>query len=215
MNAYIERKKYCDEELANIIFASAYKQPLTSDPSIKEFQYGTNWGGYWGHPDGLNPNDMNKGWGRKQNIPHDSILNEGCLEAFNPKLKTGDIKCFKLSKADYMPFWMSPQYCLWLQFDERQIPGDFQEKVCKIDKLRNILKNTDFATDRYKKDLWNRCEDNYLYWKERTPKIEHGWLNEAKGMQQIKWERSLLDSNKVYQVAPGKDKNRLGVKDKS
>eukprot|EP00957_Ditylum_brightwellii_P106213 8103072-Ditylum_brightwellii.AAC.1 len=45
--------------------------------------------------------------------------------------------------------------------------------------------------------------------------MEYGWLNKAKGMHQIAWERGLLDPNKIYLVLPDKDKNGLEVEDNS
>eukprot|EP00957_Ditylum_brightwellii_P036374 2754066-Ditylum_brightwellii.AAC.1 len=97
-----------------------------------------------------------------------------------------------------------------LQFDERAIPGEFQETEFKFDKLRNVLKDAGFATDGYKKDLQIRCKDNTLPLKVRIPKMEYGWLNKAKGMQQIACERGLLDPNKIYHAGPCKDKHGLG-----
>eukprot|EP00957_Ditylum_brightwellii_P114960 8767772-Ditylum_brightwellii.AAC.1 len=71
------------------------------------------------------------------------------------------------------PFWMIPQDCLRLKFDEIQIPGEFDEKEFKVYKLKKILKNAGLATNGYKKDLQNRCKDNNLLWKEMIPKMEY------------------------------------------
>lgn len=60
-------------------------------------------------PDGLNVNDMNKGFGGAQTkMRQTSIVNDSYLGPFNPILNVGDVQFMHFRENDDGPFWLTP-----------------------------------------------------------------------------------------------------------
>ena len=87
--------------------------------------------------DGLNANKMNKGWGGKQCIVHQSKIDkvEAYLGKYNSILKPGDTQDMVFSSSDICPFYMS--------FAEREAEREPRN-------TGNI-----FTRDRTKKNFYN------------------------------------------------------------
>ena len=62
-------------------------------------------------PDGLNVNEMNKGFGGMQNnnMRNTKIEDESHLGEYSPSLRVGDIQHMQFTEGDEGPFWMPDQ----------------------------------------------------------------------------------------------------------
>ena len=162
-------------------------------------------------PDGLNVNEMNKGYGGSQSKMRDSkIENNTYLGPHSRILQVGDIQKMCFQSNDPGPFWLLPEQRNTSKNDCESQDSE-TKKYTKRELLTEIKNRTGMQPQRGTlKEIQKVAIANDLPIEYERRKIKEGWVGKAKGMLQVLYEREFIDTEKVvsyYQVNGKKDDN--------
>jgi hypothetical protein len=140
--------------------------------------------------DGLNVENMSKGYGGKQSRLHPSLIKQvdGYLGPYNRKLNQGDMQTMVFSTTDDGPFWMEAAEREKKRKDA-VIPNKFVKRKCTKEELIRKLQEKGVNGTGNMKNLQRLCRNMQISLVETTPKTQLGWEGQPKGMFQILWER--------------------------
>ena len=153
--------------------------------------------------DGLNASKMNKNYGGKQRIPHDSkILScEGYFGLFAHKLEVGKSQQFAFSEDDDGSFWLPA-------VERQRRCDDIKTGVFKTTELsvKQLMIEINIKMPSMQmKDMKNKPPEDIkrlatgldiALSKEEEVIKEKGWSGKAKGLLQVLWERGFIDETK-------------------
>jgi hypothetical protein len=156
-------------------------------------------------PDALKASDMNKGFGGVQVRSHLSMITKKEFGDFgNPNMlerpERSDEVCqsFVFEEGNLGPCWMTEAERELNKYD-REIQGKTAKKRMDIDELRGHLKAALDPDLPANFQTLSKTKLNALAKKSKVPnftlvpKIQYGWMGQAKGLLQICYERGLID----------------------
>ena len=122
-------------------------------------------------PDGLNVKVMNKLFGGKQPIMHDSDLTDGCIGIYNPRLQLGSKQSFIFKTEDDGPFYLHDVERTRLRNDlihskfvniskSKLLKEIFQNNIIRPGEVTVAIGDKTFRVDHEKKQLY--AEDTPL-----------------------------------------------------
>jgi len=149
-------------------------------------------------PDGLNVSHMNKSFGGKCPAMRESKIEcaDGFLGPFQKTLEPGQTQSFIFKETDEGPVWMTPQKREACRHDVAL--DEFSELPRNKAEIELDLKSKGVNTKgKNKKELVALCAQHEVPIVHREQKKREGWEGKPKGLQQVLWERGLIDGKKL------------------
>ena len=162
--------------------------------------------------DGLNVENMSKGYGGKQSKLRPSLIKQvdGYLGPFSRKLSAGDTQTMVFSATDDGPFWMEAAEREEKRKDRVLANKVVKRRLTKDELIRKLQQKGVTATGNIK-NLQRLCRNAQINLVETTQKTQLGWEGQPKGMLQILWERGWIDVRNLASYTVSGKKNELGV----
>ena len=168
--------------------------------------------------DGLNAENMAKGYGGKQSKLRDTkILTKiGYLGDFPSQLKEGDIQSMQYHEEDDGPFYLNAAERIAKKYDKPT--GKKKQRKYIKGELLAMLKSKGFELPpgTHVKKVEEKCAE--LGVSIKTPEedaIAEGWMGKPKGMMQVLWEHGYIDETHLKQYTVNGKKDAYGVIDLS
>ena len=162
--------------------------------------------------DGLNAENMLRGYGGKQALLRDTTIEqeEGCL---GPKigrtLNVGDVQSFIFKPTDEGPFYLNAQE-REMKRQDVLLEGTKKRKLTKKE-LEKQLTDSGIEARGTAKKLQQLCKDRGLPIEAEERKIVEGWVGKPKGMLQVLWERGFINEGNLQQYTVDGKKDAYGV----
>jgi hypothetical protein len=148
--------------------------------------------------DGLNANEMNKGYGGKKPKLRSTMIEEedGYLGPFDRILSVGMRQSLVFSSQDEGPYWLSVEERARLKFDVRDTVEMKTRLLIKAELIEK-LKAANVSHHGTMEAISKVATNNGIPLEVEEPLLEHGWVNKPKGLLQVLWERGFIDPAKA------------------